>query len=430
MAAVIAAVTLLTVHLREPMQRSAVALITGSVLTSVLGFVFWALAARLYDPAAVGTATALIAAMTFLANLSTLGLRTGLIRFLPTAGSGARALIRRSILTCTAAAGVAAAVFVAGQPLWAPDLEMLRSSPGAALAFLLATITWLVFVLQDAILTGLRRATWVPIGNTAYSILKILVLLALTGAAAWGVFVASVVPAAALAVAVAMATHHHLKMTECQVGESGVPTLSALARFAAGDHLAAMLWLGTITLLPLIVMAEAGPSGSAYYYLAWNIAYMFYLVSSNVGNAFIAAAASAPDRVEELARRAVGSALLLVVPGVAVGLVAAPFLLQVLGADYARESTGLLRLLMLSAIPQVILAMAASTARIRRRTTGVVTIYTALAILIFGGTTLALRTIGLTGVGLVWLAAQILMSAVLLATQMSFLWRRAAQRRT
>ena len=81
MAAVIAAVMRLTVHLHEPMQRSAFALITGSVLTSVLGFVFWALAARLYDPAAVGTATALIAAMTFLANLSTLGLRTDETRF-------------------------------------------------------------------------------------------------------------------------------------------------------------------------------------------------------------------------------------------------------------------------------------------------------------------------------------------------------------
>ena len=80
-------------HLRDPMRRSAYALIVATGLTSGLGLVFWALAARWLPTATVGIGAALVSVMALLANLSTLGLRNGLIRFLPTAGSASRRLI-------------------------------------------------------------------------------------------------------------------------------------------------------------------------------------------------------------------------------------------------------------------------------------------------------------------------------------------------
>ena len=77
-------------HLRDPMRRSAYALILATGLTSGLGLVFWALAARWLPTATVGVGAALVSVMALLANLSTLGLRNGLIRFLPTAGAASR----------------------------------------------------------------------------------------------------------------------------------------------------------------------------------------------------------------------------------------------------------------------------------------------------------------------------------------------------
>jgi O-antigen/teichoic acid export membrane protein len=90
----------LATHLSEPMRRSAYALIAGTGLTSLLGIVFWLLAARLLPAEAVGTGTALISAMTFLATLSTLGLRNSLVRFLAPAGASARRL--NPAVTCCA----------------------------------------------------------------------------------------------------------------------------------------------------------------------------------------------------------------------------------------------------------------------------------------------------------------------------------------
>ena len=83
----------LATHLREPMRRSAYALILGTGLTSILGMIFWVLAARLLTSEAVGTGTALTSAMTFLATVSTLGLGNTLVRFLAPAAAKARPVI-------------------------------------------------------------------------------------------------------------------------------------------------------------------------------------------------------------------------------------------------------------------------------------------------------------------------------------------------
>jgi hypothetical protein len=51
-------------HRREPMRRSAYALIAGTAVTSLLGLLFWALAAHWLTPAMVGIGEALVSAST------------------------------------------------------------------------------------------------------------------------------------------------------------------------------------------------------------------------------------------------------------------------------------------------------------------------------------------------------------------------------
>src|SRR4051794_35908215 len=101
-------------HLREPMRRSAYALIAGTGVTSLLGLLFWALAAHWLSPAMVGIGASLISALTLLANISTLGLRNGLVRFLPEAGPMTRRLVASSYALCAGAATAVAAIFLVG----------------------------------------------------------------------------------------------------------------------------------------------------------------------------------------------------------------------------------------------------------------------------------------------------------------------------
>lgn len=70
-------------YLRNPLHKNAVFLIATYGVIGLLGFFFWAIAARLYTPEQVGLATALISAVLLLHVFARLGLDIGLIRFLP-----------------------------------------------------------------------------------------------------------------------------------------------------------------------------------------------------------------------------------------------------------------------------------------------------------------------------------------------------------
>ena len=68
--------------IRVPLYSNALFLMGASVFSSLIGFVFWLVAARFYPDEAVGLASALIPAMGLAVSFSKLGLELGLVRFL------------------------------------------------------------------------------------------------------------------------------------------------------------------------------------------------------------------------------------------------------------------------------------------------------------------------------------------------------------
>src|SRR5919204_4550766 len=101
-------------RLQVPLYRNGYALIASSGLTSALGLVYWLVAARAYPPSAVGVSAALISAMTLLANLAQLNLKSGFNRFLPRAGNATGRFVVRGYLLAVGVALIASLVFMAG----------------------------------------------------------------------------------------------------------------------------------------------------------------------------------------------------------------------------------------------------------------------------------------------------------------------------
>jgi O-antigen/teichoic acid export membrane protein len=399
------------------MRRSAYALVAGTGLTSILGMIFWVLAARLLTSEAVGTGTALTSTMIFLATVSTLGLGNTLVRFLAPAGAMARRVILACYGLCASTAILAALIFIAGQPWWASELHILRDNVLTAAVFVLATAVWVIFALEDDVLVGLRRASLVPLTNGIHSVIKIAFLPLLTASAGYALFATFALPALPIVLVV---TVFILRMPG-QASSAPEPVedlrISHLLRFALTDYFSSLLWLATTDLMTLVVLDQMGPQQSAYYFMSFTIAYSLYLVTTNVGSAFVAEAAQYPSRTIVLARNALRHAALLVLPLALIGVIIAPLGLRILGNEYSTNGTILLRLLLLSAIAQVIIEIAISAARLRRDNRMVLIVYAAQALGIFGGTALMIDRWGLTGVGLSWLITQTAIALILIATR-------------
>lgn len=417
----------LRARLQDPLRRGADALIIGTGITSVLGLVFWALAARSLPTTTVGIGAALISTVTLLATFSTLGMENGLLRFLPAAGAATGRLILTCYAFCAGAAMLAAGIFLMGQPMWAEKMDFLRESPLSMIIFAVGTAAWVVYVLQDQVLVGLRHPGWVPLTNGASSLLKILALPLLASAAAWAIFAATIIPAVLAVIvvgALVLRFAGNIAAADPRSATEAKISMSALMRFAGPDHVANLMWLATIDVLTLIVLQVDGAEASAHWYIASTIGYTLYLITSNVGSALIAESAHDPEHHVAHARRALRHCTQLVVPAAVIGVVAAPLALRLFGTDYAENATAMLQLILISAIPQLIVGISVSTARVRGDMKTVLGVYAFTGLATWGGSWIGLELWGLTGIGIAILFSQSLVAAYLLLSERTGLWER------
>src|SRR6478736_6527066 len=96
----------------DPLVRSATSLMMTTAVTSLLGLVFWLVAARNYSSESVGRASAQISAVSLVGSLAALNITPVLVRFLPAAGVRSGWLIMRSYAVTVGLALIAATVFV------------------------------------------------------------------------------------------------------------------------------------------------------------------------------------------------------------------------------------------------------------------------------------------------------------------------------
>jgi O-antigen/teichoic acid export membrane protein len=421
----------------DQLLRTGHLLTLSSLATSAIGLLYWASATRTYGAATVGTSYAAVSALSFLAGVGQFNLGNVLIRFVPSAGSRLRRLVLGSYAAAALGTLVAATVFVLLIPAISPGLAFLRA-PALAAAFVLGTVAYSVFTLQDGVLTGLRRPGWLLTENFGFAVLKVGLLVALAGTAlrAQGILLSWV---AALVAAIAV-TNGVLFTRLIRRGRPrsappavrAIPTVQIVSprlRYIAADYAGELLWMATMSLPPIMVLNLLGPEQGAYYGLAWLIAHTLYMVSINMGLSLMVETAREPDRIDRL-RHMLKHTGPLLAGGVAVTIAAAPLILRVFGAGYAHGGSTLLRLMALSALPNLVIVAAVSIARTRQLMWLVVAVYATFCALVLGLTGVLTTVMGIAGAGVAWLTGSTVVAGVLLLRRDLWVPRATADNKT
>lgn len=406
----------LTDHIRTPLYRNGYSLILSAGLTSGLGFVYWVLAAHLYPPELVGLNSAALSSIMFLAGIAQFSLSSVLIRFIPRARRASLALTDGATVVTAGGGMLVALVFLLGIDAWAPSLGFLRDSPWLMVGFALSTATWGVFSLQEGILTGLRQATWVPVKNSLFSVSKLALLFVFaTLALPYGIFASWMFSAAVAVIPLGLVIRHRLRSRLVEV-DPAEPQLvqSHVIGYAVADYVASLFWLAATLLVPILVTEAAGPESNAYFYLSWTIASTIYLIVPSMGSSLIVESALDPVGLAANSKRALFQTARIVLPIVVVLVIIAPDILGLLGHRYADEGTTLLRLLVLSAVPNILNGLYLSIARAQRQVGIVVAVTAAQSVSVLALTYVLLDPLGITGVGIAWLISQTAVAAVLL----------------
>jgi O-antigen/teichoic acid export membrane protein len=397
----------------EPLVRNGHLLAVSSLVNAGVGAIFWLFATHWYDDEVVGVSYSVLSASLLLANIGQLNLNDFLIRFLPCSGRQTRKLLLTCYAVTASWSALVALVFVALVPSLSPDLAFLRD-PLIGAWFAVATAAYTIFVLQDGALTAMRRPGWVVAENMVFAFAKIGLL---AGGAVLALKTGILLSwAGALLISLLVANYLLLRRAvprhERENPEGVRPP--RLLSYAAADYTGSLFRMAAYTLVPLMVLNVLGAEQSAYFSLAWIIGYVLFLVVRNMGSSLVVEVVRRPERLAEHGLRVLRHSGLLLGAGVAVIFVGAPWILTLFGAQYAEHGTTLLRLLALSALPNLVFSAAVDVLRARRRMRLVVGLQIALCVLVLGLVQFLLPVLGVTGAGVAWLAAECLIAAPLL----------------
>jgi O-antigen/teichoic acid export membrane protein len=411
--------------LRDPAYRSSYALVANTLGTNLIGAAFWAVAARLYGPEALGRATALISGLMLVAILAQLNLGNMLMRFLPQMGAiSAGRLIRFSYLITSLTALAGSVIFVTVLPRLSSEWHFVGGSAFLAVLFAVSVVVWEIFTLQDAAVVGLQHPVVVPVENVIYALAKLaLLVVAAQLLGSTDILFSWMAPLIVLIPIVNWLIFRYLRDRSPQDTVPGL-RVRRLARFASVDYLGVICGQVTANVLPLLVISVLGPIESGSFYIASLITSGVAGLGVSFSTGLLVEAAAAPDRLPELTRGALKRCVLLMGPATIVMVFGAPLILRVYGGSYAAHTVVLFQLLALTLLPFCISTIAFSLDRIAGKPIRATLTQLANSVLTLGGCWLLFGPLKLNGVGVAALVSDTAIALVRLPTVLGALRRR------
>jgi O-antigen/teichoic acid export membrane protein len=199
-----------------------------------------------------------------------------------------------------------------------------------------------------------------------------------------------------------------------------------IVRYVGADYVGALFAIGSTAILPVVVLSTLGATSSAHWYMVSMISMATQLVPSVLATSLLVEVAASSASFEVDGTRVLRQLAVLLGPIVLVLVVFADPILSIFGAEYAAEGATALRLMALAGIPYALINLAFIRLRLERRVHLVVAAQVVLALLLVVPAVIVLPVLGITGLGLVVLAAHTAVAVVLAAMELRPLLARFA----
>lgn len=415
----------LTQHLRIPLYKNAYYLMAAGLVTSILGFVFWILAARLYPPEDVGLAAAAISAVILLSNVGHLGLGYGIIRFVPRADEKFVPMINSSLTLAGLTSLAVGAIFLGGVGLWSPALSFLSERPIYISMFLLFTLAFVISHITDEIFISKRATQFTLIKAVIAGVIRILLLLLVV--LSFGAI--SIFFSAVISIVISALVALFLFLPLVHRGYLPIPILrrdmiNKIIHYSLGNYLSLLLWGLPAVIYPLMVVNILGAEPNAYFYIAWAIASMLFLVPTAISFSVFAEGSHNEELLLTNARKALTLGVLVAIPGILFLSMLADKILLVFGEAYSQEAVTLLIVLASSVLPLTVTQIYLAVNRVKKKIKMVVIISATAALLSLGLSYPLMLWLGITGVGIGFILGQGLVAAAVI---LSLLYQRKRQ---
>lgn len=384
-------------------------LLATQVVTSVVGLVYWVVAARLFPTAQVGLGTAAISAMSLLSMFAMLGVGTLLISEMPRRSPSEHPMLLGTGLLAVALAGtlLGLAASVAA-PHLGPSLAATGSSPLAMLVFVVGVAATAVGSVFDEAVLGLHRGSVQLARNTFASLLRLALLVAF----AYSGLRSGVGIIATWSLSLLLSIG--FGFVRLRLGQHGAWRAPARERIReirfqlpnARQHYTLNLILQSSSyLFPVFAALVALPREVAYFNTARLIAGALLTIPFLLSVALFAATADDEFKLYDRIRMSVPLGLILASGCAALAIIFGGEIMLVFGAAYARNGIGYLRILVLAGPLLVIKDHYVAIRRVQRRLSEAARVILAATILEAAAALVGGLLFSVTGICVGWLLA-------------------------
>ncbi|MGH3171695.1 MAG: lipopolysaccharide biosynthesis protein [Trebonia sp.] len=392
---------------RDPLIMNSVYLMAATIVTSLLGYVFWTVAARLYSAAAIGEAGAGISAMAFASLLGAMGGSMAVLAELPGKSRPREwsATVTAPLVFTSATSALAAVATVAVLSRTGHSAFLYRDGWWVA-AFIIGVVATTASQLLENVWIAEHAASWFLGASTVFAVVKLAIValpvFAVFGAtgilSAWSAVLAATVAGCLLVLARKYEYRPRLTGFTREVW-SMRESLTGNYVISVGDQV-------TLYAIPVLVALRVSPEAAGWFYVAWKIGGFYAVFASAVGTSTFAEGSHRPQRALPLAMAGLKMILPFIALGAVVTILAGRIVLHVFGPAYASHSYELLVLLSLAAFPDAMVTIYRGVLRVHKRYRTAAAICWAITISRLALTALALGRWGIAGAGWAWLVTQ------------------------
>jgi O-antigen/teichoic acid export membrane protein len=375
------------------------------------GFFFWMINARLFTPEQVGLATTIISAMGLITSFSLLGLNNGLIRYLPMS-ERKNDKISTCFLVTALAIIIISVIFLVGLKTFSPRLFFIRENLPYALFFIFFMLISSSSNIIESVFIAFRNTKYILIQGTIFSILKLILPFSLVALGAYGIFSSWMLALTTASSVSFIVLIKKFGFKPRLVINTNI--IKKIGRFSFGNYIAGFLGGLPTMILPLMITNLINPEKTAYYYMAMMIASLLFIIPQATTQSLFAEGSHDGKELKQHVKKAARIILLILIPAILITLFLGKYILLAYGKNYSHEGLRFLQLLALSSIFVSFNSIFGTILKIEHKIIELIFISLLSAILIIGLSYLFINR-GLLGVGLAWIAGNMLIGGIYLA---------------
>jgi O-antigen/teichoic acid export membrane protein len=331
---------------KDSLIKNSLQLIVTNFSSLILGFFFWMVATRLYNPGDIGIISAILSSMTLIASLSTIGLPAALTFYLPIYRQDAGKIINSCLIISIIISIIFSMIFLLSLML-APELKVALGDLKLSLIFIITSIVTTMSLLMSGMFVAGRRSSFQMAKENVFSIVKIFLLVLFSSLGAIGIFISW---SFGLIIATIIGLYLLFKLWKYIPTISFDPIVKNMAHFSIGTYIAGIMGSFPRLVFPIIIVRMISADATGYFFIAMMIASVLSGVPESLVGPFLAES-SDKSKFWDNVVNAIRLNITLLIPGLLGIIIFGKYILNIFNSNYADNSFNTTVILSIASVP-------------------------------------------------------------------------------